>query len=304
MHGQLEGKDDGNQQNQVDEGDLPSPAELAAAAYLLPSKFRRVGADFDKGNVNARWLKGMMQELYRETTGSCVSELNLALTRGKKEYLINDDEELKERRILRKFFELTKEDEKRIEDLHTVLEKRCLEPREHKIPTPAPLPVWPEVDPLGPERVEQLMYEPLVDLTKMQGATAADAQAATKIVDSTLLGLASGPTSFPAPRSEPDLGGLMVVEPPEINLSFLSPYEPLEAPLRKRPKIPAVADPFPSAFFFTASFDEDAMPAFEIFPGDARSSGPRPVPLSWLHPPEGPKKSTMPPLLDYPLWPC
>merc|ERR1719191_498322 len=133
----------------------------------------------------------------------------------------------------------------------------------------------------------------------LKGNTATQAKAATIFVDG-----ASRKNNVPVPKTEPDLGGFIWPDAKEIDLSDLPEYEPLQPPRRKRPKIPAVMDPFPRPFLFIASFEEESMPEFNLLPGSPKVSEAEYVPVTWLHPEEFElRPPPMPPLLDHPLWP-
>jgi hypothetical protein len=297
----LEGKDEAAQQKNTDDGDIPSKVEMNDCAYLVSGKFRRVGMDFEKSNVTAHWLKLVMQELYSKTCCTTVADLNRALVRGKREFLVDDSEENKDRRILSKLFELTPDDLNRILEVERALSATCSIPRPHRLPMPDPLPDWPVVGTLGDRRRQLLAYEPLVDLTMLKGSTASQAKSATLFIDGAAQ---KSHGTVPSPKTEPDLGGFMWPDATEVKLTDLPEYQPLNPPRRKRPKIPAAMDPFPRPFLFIASFEEESMPEFNLLPGGPKASEAKPVPLNWLHPEETElRPPPMPPLLDHPLWP-
>jgi len=258
-----------------------------------------MGMDFEKNNVSAHWLKLAMKELYEKTCVTCVADLNRALVRGKREFLIDDSEEDKDRRQLSRLFELNEADGERVSQVEIALHYLCSIPRPHRLPIPPPLPDWPHIGPLGFKRQELLAYEPLVDITMFTGKSAQLATKASQLIDG-----AANRSNVPVPKTEPDLGGIIWPDAPELKLTELPQYEPLLPPKRKRPKIPPAMDPFPKPFLFIASFEEDAMPEFNLLPGGPKVSEPEPVRIDWLHPEETElRPPPMPPLLDHPLWP-
>ena len=44
----------------------------------------------------------------------------------------------------------------------------------------------------------------------------------------------------------------------------LPAYEPMEAPLPRRPEIPNIGDPFPAGFCYVHNFQEKGMPSFDV----------------------------------------
>lgn len=302
LHGRLEGQKDtggnGSVSEEVglrtEEEDLPPPTELKDLGYLLPGsvRFRRAGADFEKENITAHWLKDVTHRMYGETVKGMVSKQNEDIIHGRDVKLVDHKEDLKDREYLERLFTLTEQEMDGLDQKLSKLASWCRDEEARLLnvaPEPRPLGDLPEVSGPAPEQTPGLEYKPLVDLSELKGDTAHDAREAMKEADSLITGGAKRGfdgfqvESLPAPETYADMPEVKLV-PYEIHREDLPPYERAQPQKPTRRPIEAMADPFSRPFLFLPEFEETAMPVFSgtAVRGQARSTKPLPAEEEWL----------------------
>lgn len=317
LHGRLEGEKDGIDEDmkkkKAEDQDLPSPVEMKELAYLVSSpsgqnasegRFRRAGADFDCNNITALWLREVTDRVYDETIQGMVAEQNTGIALGVDVKLVDEREDEGDRKELAKLFTLSKEenaklddDMKRLGDWCTSVEPKLLD----VMPAPRELGKLPEVEKPTAKQLELLAYEPLIDLSRLRGETAADARIAMLSADAAMgsskfggntigtgknkitLPLGFKVEDLPEPLTHADMAEVQIVPYP-LTVKDVPPYEPLRPPKPTRKPVDALTDPFQRPFLYMADFHEAEMPAFEGTSnyGKPRSADPVAAKEEWL----------------------
>jgi len=294
LHGKLEGEKDGmedvKQQQQDNDQDLPSPLEMKELGYLLSSPagraasegtFRRAGADYQRNNISALWLREVSTRVYDETIKGMVAEQNVGIALGVDVKLVDDREDEQDRKALSRLFTMSDEENAKVEqDLEkmgewcTGLEAKLMD----VMPPPRPLGNLPQVEGPSDRQKELLEYQSLVDFSQLKGVTAEDAKIAM-IEAEGFLGTSKGATkagksaiaaaadTFKAkdlqnPLTQPDMAEVQVVPYP-LSTEDVPGYEPMNAMPPTRQPVDALTDPFQRPFLYLAEFHETVMPVFE-----------------------------------------
>eukprot|EP00930_Biecheleria_cincta_P001343 TRINITY_DN102476_c0_g1_i1.p1 TRINITY_DN102476_c0_g1~~TRINITY_DN102476_c0_g1_i1.p1 ORF type:complete len:1180 (+),score=247.81 TRINITY_DN102476_c0_g1_i1:82-3540(+) len=290
LHGKLEGERDNldeEVQRQQQEGeDLPSPVEMKELGYLLSTpagqtsnegNFRRSGADYERNNITALWLREVLAKIYNETVKGMVAEQNTGLSLGVDVKLVNHKEDEQDRRALVRLFTMSDEEREKVDkdiadmgEWCTNLEGKLLD----VMPPPRPLGNLPEVPEPTEKQKELLVYQSLVDFSTLKGSTALDAKSAMLMADGMLnrsktLGADKSANmklfkveDLALPLTQPDMAEVEVVPYP-LSTEDVPEYEPLHAMKPTRQPIDALTDPFQRPFLYLAEFIETVMPVFE-----------------------------------------
>lgn len=290
LHGKLEGERDSlddEVQRQKEEGeDLPSPVEMKELGYLLSTpagqtssegNFRRSGADYERNNITALWLREVLAKIYNETVKGMVAEQNTGLSLGVDVKLVNHKEDEQDRKALVRLFTMSDEErekvDKAIDDMGewcTSLEGKLLD----VMPPPRPLGNLPEVPGPTEKQKELLVYQSLVDFSTLKGSSALDAKSAMLMADGMLnrsktLGANKSSNmklfkveDLALPLTQPDMAEVEVVPYP-LSTEDVPEYDPLNAMKPTRQPIDALTDPFQRPFLYLAEFIETVMPVFE-----------------------------------------
>jgi hypothetical protein len=283
LHGRLEGQKDssgggggGGIADEVairtEDEDLPPPTELKDCGYLLPSsiRFRRSGADFERGNITAEWIKKVTHRVYGQTVQGMLSKQNEDIIHGRDVKLVNHHEDSKDRELLERLFTLSDEEMDGLDNKLSKLERWCSDQESRLLdvsPEPRAQGELPEVASPKPEQMGALEYKPLLDLAELKGDTANDAREAMKEADSLILsGQKRGFDGFQIeavkpPNTYADMPEMKVV-PYEISREDLPDYERQQPQKPTRRPIEALADPFSRPFLFLPEFEETEMPHF------------------------------------------
>jgi hypothetical protein len=302
LHGRLEGQKDTGGRGSVSEEvairtedeDLPPPTELQDLGYLLPGsvRFRRTGADYEKGNLTAEWMKEVGQRMYGECVKGMLAKQNEDIIRGRDVKLVDHKEDLKDRELLERLFTLSDDEMDGLDVKLNRLATWCGDQESRLLdvaPEPMPLGDLPEVAGPSPEQTPALEYKPLVDLSELKGDTANDAREAMKEADSLITGGAKrgfegfDVDSLARPETAPDMP-LMKVVPYQISREDLPDYERQQPLKPTRRPIDALADPYSRPFLFLPEFEETAMPIFQgtVVRGKPRSTKCLPSEELWL----------------------
>jgi len=302
LHGRLEGqKDTGGKGGVAEEvairtedEDLPPPVELKDLGYLLPGsiRFRRAGADYEKGNITAEWMKEVGQRMYGECVKGMLAKQNEDIIRGRDVKLVGHHEDLKDRELLERLFTLSDEEMDGLDTKLSRLATWCGDQESRLLdvaPEPKPLGDLPEVAGPIPEQLPALEYKPLVDLAELKGDSANDAREAMKEADSLIVsgakrgfdGFSVG--SLAAPDTNPDMPVIKMV-PYKISREDLPNYERQQPQKPTRRPLEALSDPYSRPFLFLPEFEETAMPIFQgtVVRGKPRTTKPLPSDEEWL----------------------
>jgi len=290
LHGKLEGERDNldeEVQRQSQEGeDLPSPVEMKELGYLLSTpagqtssegNFRRSGADYERNNITALWLREVLAKIYNETVKGMVAEQNTGLSLGVDVKLVNHKEDEQDRRALVRLFTMSDEEREKVDkdiagmgEWCTSLEGKLLD----VMPPPRPLGNLPEVPGPTEKQKELLVYQSLVDFSTLKGSSALDAKSAMLTADGMLnrsktLGAHKSANmklfkveDLAMPLTQPDMAEVEVVPYP-LSTEDVPQYDALHAMKPTRQPIDALSDPFQRPFLYLADFIETVMPVFE-----------------------------------------
>eukprot|EP00397_Hematodinium_sp_SG-2012_P005454 GEMP01005474.1.p1 GENE.GEMP01005474.1~~GEMP01005474.1.p1 ORF type:complete len:1041 (+),score=289.39 GEMP01005474.1:46-3168(+) len=307
LHGALEGKKE--EEIVTLEDDLPSSLELRNRGYLHPKQFLRLGADFQKNNIVAAWLRSLVKENYVRST-EMVLEMNQQIEKESigtgygTSYLEYEDEEQNDWNIVTKIFQLSAAEQRELEEQKENLANWCNRvPLQNAEPIPNPPNTLPVLEFEVPSAVQNLRYEPVLDMRTFSAETLA---LVDSVCDSTRMSFGNNfITQVPAPSPLRHLGDIeLIVKPLDADIPEL-PEVVLPSP--ERPIIQAVGDPIPKPFFYIHTFEEKGMPEFTVPIGEMADLPPsycdRPLLVSKLHPEVGKADNPMVPLLDHPYWP-
>lgn len=290
LHGKLEGERDNLDEEvhrQKEQGeDLPSPVEMKELGYLLSTpagqtasegNFRRSGADYERNNITALWLREVLAKIYTETVKGMVADQNTGLSLGVDVKLVNHKEDEQDRSALVRLFTMSDEErekvDKAIDDMGewcTGLEGKLLD----VMPPPRPLGNLPEVPGPTEKQKELLVYHSLVDFSTLKGSSAMDAKSAMLMADGMLnrsktLGANKSSNmklfkveDLALPLTQPDMAEVEVVPYP-LTTEDVPEYDPLHAMKPTRQPIDALTDPYQRPFLYLAEFIETVMPVFE-----------------------------------------
>jgi len=297
------------QQQEDNDEDLPSPLEMKELGYLLSSpagkaasegRFRRAGADFERNNISALWLREVSTRVYDELVKGMVAEQNVSIALGIDVKLVDHREDEQDRQALSRLFTMSDEENAKVEQDLQRMEEWCVGLEEKLLdvmPPQRPLGNLPEVDGPSERQKELLEYQPLVDFSQLKGATAQDAKLAmveaegflgtsgAKGVKSALAAAANTfkVTELPRPLTQPDMAEVQVVPYP-LSTEDVPGFEPMNAMPPTRQPIDALTDPFQRPFLYLAEFHETVMPVFEGTStyGTCRVGVPVPPEEEWL----------------------
>lgn len=302
LHGRLEGQKDTGGRGSVSEEvairtedeDLPPPTELKDLGYLLPGsiRFRRSGADYERCNLTAEWMKEVSQRMYGECVKGMLAKQNEDIIRGRDVKLVGHHEDLKDRELLERLFTLSTEEMDGLDQKFSKLATWCGDQESRLLdvaPEPKALGDLPEVAGPTPEQLPALEYKPLVDLAELKGDTANDARQAMKEADHLIVsGAKRGFDGFHVeslalPDTHPDMPVMNIV-PYKISREDLPDYDRQQPQKPTRRPIEALADPYSRPFLFLPEFEETAMPIFEgtVVRGKPRTTKPLPAEELWL----------------------
>lgn len=168
---------------------------------------------------------------------------------------------------------------------------------------PPTMEEWCEVYVSKKEKA-RFVFQPMADLTVLPVGTQ------KMIADMERHATKSGQTEdlIPWPSTLRRLGNFKVV-PRKISNDEIPAYEPMEAPLPRRPEIPNIGDPFPKPLCYVHHFHEKGMPKFDVPLAEPEQFPPRKMDLSYFHPTppivsgHAMKHFPMVPFIDHPVWP-
>ncbi|CAD7972075.1 unnamed protein product [Amoebophrya sp. A25] len=309
LHGALEGKEELiAQEVRTDDDELPSTVEMRNRGYLHMKEHVRQLADFRRNNLPAIWLRDVVKEVYSQNK-NLLLELNTQIARedprspvagGGTWFLIYEDEEKRDWKVVERLFELLPDDLRHLRHMQEVLTDFCTSRAlfTYNPDTPV-LEPWCKVTILEREK-KRLVYRPMADLSKLP----VDTQRAITDMEERAVKSGSLEDLLPWPSTLRRLGNFRII-PRKYTNEEIPQYEPMEAPLPRRPDIPNIGDPFPKPNCYIHHFQEKGMPKFEVPFAVPQQFPPRKMDLEYMHPQEvySLKHFPMVPFLDHPVWP-
>eukprot|EP00931_Biecheleriopsis_adriatica_P072889 TRINITY_DN47276_c0_g1_i1.p1 TRINITY_DN47276_c0_g1~~TRINITY_DN47276_c0_g1_i1.p1 ORF type:complete len:1210 (+),score=282.39 TRINITY_DN47276_c0_g1_i1:26-3655(+) len=298
LHGKLEGErdglDDDLKRQKQDDQDLPSAVDMKELGYLLSSpqgqaasegRFRRSGADYERNNITALWLREVSNKIYQETIKGMVAEQNTAISLGVDVKLVVDKEDDVDRKALARLFTMSDEEREKVDQDVDAMGTWCTQFEAKLVdvmPPQRPLGILPEVEGPTEKQIELLEYQQLVDFSQLKGNTALDAKFAMTTADQLIGSKASSKgglgewfkaEDLPRPLTQPDVAEVDVVPYP-LSMKDIPKYEAMRAMKPTRQPVDALKDPFQRPFLYLADFHETVMPVFEGTAGygDCRSA--------------------------------
>ncbi|CAD7939000.1 unnamed protein product [Amoebophrya sp. A120] len=309
LHGALEGKDELiAEEIKVDDDDLPSAVEMRNRGYLNVKEHVRQLADFRRNNLPATWLREIVKEVYAQNK-NLLLELNTQIARedprspvcgGGTWFLVYEDEEKRDWKVVERLFELLPDDLRHLDKMSELLTKFCRSrPLFTYNPPPPKLEDWCKVTILEKEK-KRLVYTPMADLSGLPP----DTQKMIDDLEERAVQTGSTEELLPWPSTLRRLGDFKII-PRKYTNDEIPAYEPMEAPLPRRPDIPNIGDPFPRPNCYIHHFQEKGMPEFEVPLADPQQFPPRKIDLEYMHPAHNytMRHFPMQPFLDHPVWP-
>jgi hypothetical protein len=282
----LEGQRDGVEdqvKNRLEDGELPSAGEMKEMAYLLPQgseRFARTGADYEKDNLTALWIRDVDNKVYDEVIKPMVAEQNRMIISGGDVKLVDAVEDDPDRDKLINIFQLSLEEKKSLQSKLDGLENWCTDQEQRLMDVLPPAgdtyaPELPEVEPPNDIEKELQDYKPLLDVSQLKGQTASDVRnliaEADAAIGRCLPTQAGGPrkefdgfqvSSLPRPNTHPDMPECKIVPYP-LSVKDIPQYEMQANSELVRQPAATIADPFPRPFLHLPYFEENVMPVFE-----------------------------------------
>mmetsp|Transcript_13212 Transcript_13212/g.32249 ORF Transcript_13212/g.32249 Transcript_13212/m.32249 type:complete len:1053 (+) Transcript_13212:508-3666(+) len=309
LHGALEGKDElVATEVTIADDDLPSTVEMRNRGYLHVKEHARQLADFRRNNLPATWLRGVVKEVYAQNK-NLLLELNTQIARedprspvagGGTWFLVYEDEEKRDWKVVERLFELLPDDLRHLDRMQRLLTRFCQSrPLFSYNPPPPKLEDWCKVTILEKEK-KRLVYTPMADLTGLPIET----QKMIDDLEERAVQAGSTEDLMPWPSTLRRLGDFKII-PRKYTNAEIPEYEPMEAPLPRRPDIPNIGDPFPKPNCYIHHFQEKGMPEFEVPLADPQQFPPRKIALEYMHPAHNytMRHFPMQPFLDHPVWP-
>lgn len=339
LHGKLEGERDGIDEEvkrqKAEDGDLPNQVDMKELGYLLPTPpgasseggFRRAGADYERNNLTAVWLREVTGKVYDDSIKPMIIEQNTALSLSVDVKLVNHAEDEQDRKALARLFTLSEEQQVKVDEDIELLGEWCTkhEPKLLDVmPPPKEIGALPEVE--GPsDRQKQLLeYLPLLDLSQLKGPSAQSLGATLSAMQQTKTDahLLFKAEDLPRPLTQPDMAEVDIVPYP-LTEQDIPGYQEMQAAIPTRQPVSALRDPFQRPFLYMPEFHETLMPVFESSSnyGQCRIADAVPAEEMWLsttmsifqdnNDPEKvrgwgyvpPRKRVMPVLIDEPYLP-